>query len=357
MGRPLHDDLADLPKAHLHLHLFGSARLSTIKELAAEQGISLHGIQDFTDLPSFMVQFLAVEHLIRTPEAIERICRELVADEAAAGSRYIEPSFVPHDFARMFHMTPEQLFDRMDRAFQEAGAQYGVTVRYIIAPNRARDFHYLMEAAEFAVRMKDRGVVAFGYGGDERWGHRRMRKPVRVARSGGLKIVPHAGEALGAESVAEALALINPDRIAHGVRAVEDPAVLSELARRGIGCDVCISSNVRLGVYPDAAHHPLKEMLLAGVSVSLNADDELFFASSILNEYRLARDELHLPDEALAHIARCGFLNSSAPEPVVRRALADIDAWEHRLVRVKRQAPPANEERRRSEPGEGREIA
>ncbi len=328
-------DLAELPKAHLHIHLFGSVRRSTVRELADRQGYPkdavdgvLRAIDGVNSMASFQVQSSFIQGLITTPEDVERICREFVADEADAGVVHSEPSFVPHDLARLFGMTADELFARMDKAFQAEAAKYGMTVRYVISPNRGRDADYLLEAARFAVRQKPNGVVAFGYGGDETLGHARMHEAVAIALEGGLWIDPHAGETVGPESVAEALEVSHPTRLAHGATVVRDPVLTSHLARLRIPCNVSLGSNARLGVVPNVSAHMLPEMLDAGLMATLNADDTTFFSESVLAEFVLARDVLHIDDHRLADMARNSVNAASMPEPERKRALAGIDAWE-----------------------------
>ena len=237
-----------------------------------------------------------------------------------------EPSFVPHDFANRFGVSPQALLRRMDKVFRETAQQHRMTLGYVIAPNRGRDVAYLLQAAQFAVEMRDCGVVAFGYGGDESLGHSRMLEAVDAARAGGLRIVPHAGEMLGPESVDDALKMMKPDRLAHGTSAIKDGRILNQLARLHIPCDVCITSNVRLGSVSSASTHPLLSMLEAGVPVTLNADDTTFF-SSLLSEYTLARQSLGLSDVQLAQLARNSLEAACMPAAARRRALTGLDKW------------------------------
>jgi adenosine deaminase len=115
--------------------------------------------------------------------------------------------------------------------------------------------------------------------------------------------------------------------VAHGVRAAEDPELVEHLLERGVSFDVCVTSNLVLGVYPDAAAHPLPQLLAAGLPCSLGADDPLMFGPGLLDEYRMARDTLGLTDDQLAALARTSVATSDAPEQVKAEALAGIDAW------------------------------
>ena len=117
------------------------------------------------------------------------------------------------------------------------------------------------------------------------------------------------------------------ERIQHGVRAIEDPALVERLAAEQVCLDVCPTSNLLLAVYPDAAEHPLPRLLAAGVPCSVNSDDPLLFGSGLLEEYTLCRDGMGLDDAALAGVARASLRFSGAPEELRATALDDVDAW------------------------------
>jgi adenosine deaminase len=172
------------------------------------------------------------------------------------------------------------------------------------------------------------GVVGLGLADDETRGNAELfAEAFAVARDAGLIRAPHAGEHGGPDSVRNALDVLGAQRIEHGVRAAEDPALLRRLADAGVTLDVCPTSNVVLRVVPSLAEHPLPRLLEAGIPLSLNADDPLFFGSGILAEYELGRQSFGLDDPTLAHIARCSISASGAPETLKSEALARIDRW------------------------------
>jgi adenosine deaminase len=142
-----------------------------------------------------------------------------------------------------------------------------------------------------------------------------------------LLIIPHAGEFGPASNVREAVEILRGNRVPHGVRAIEDPAVVQLLADQRVVCDVAPTSNIVLGVFPEMAAHPLPKLLEAGVPVTLNADDSLFFGSLVGEEYRIARDVFGLSDEQLAGIARTSIDASGARPKTKIRIREEIDAW------------------------------
>ena len=325
---PMPRDLSRLPKAHLHLHLEGSARASTIAEFGRREGIDLTGLSKPCDLATFMQRYWNVVGVIKYPADLERICRELVEDEAKAGVVHLEPMFAPHDFATRFGMTPEAVFQLMDAAFQTAARVHDVSVSYLLGVDRARSLADIREVADFAVAHTSRRVVGFGYGGDESVRTATELAPVcQIILDAGMALVVHAGEVLGADTVREAVEVLRPTRVAHGIRAVDDTAVLDLIAARHLTLDLAPTSNVFTGAVPSLALFPLRTFLQHGIRVTLNADDQLFFGASILNEYDNARRHQGLDDVALAAIATTSIEASRAPEAVKRAAIANINAW------------------------------
>jgi adenosine deaminase len=198
----------------------------------------------------------------------------------------------------------------------------------MMSSNRTRPVEEAIDLARLAAQYAGRGVVAFGLADDELRGRPEpFAAAFEIARAAGLVAAPHAGEHGGPDSVRGALDALGARRIQHGVRSAEDPELLRRLADSDVCLDVCPTSNVQLRVVESLAEHPLPTLLAAGVQVSLNADDPLFFGSGVLAEYELARHSFGLDDVALARIAACSIRASGAPPALKTKALADIDAW------------------------------
>lgn len=319
--------LTALPKAHLHLHLEGSARLATINELAERDGIALTDLMAFGTLPEFVECYLLAVSTVNRPEDLERIAYELLIDEAAQGVRWCEPMVTPHVYAAKFGST-EVAWDAIRRGFERAAAETGIAWGAMIGHIRTHPVEDAEQHARWAAEHAGEGVVAFGIAGDEqRVGPEPFARAFAIAAEAGLLLVPHAGESVGPESVRGALGL-GAHRLAHGVRSVEDPALLAQLAGDGITCDVCPTSNLKLSIVADLGAHPLPQMLDAGVPVTLGSDDQLFFGSNLEGEYGVARHTFGLSDGDLAAIARTSALASGAPAALETAMVADIDAWE-----------------------------
>ena len=171
-------------------------------------------------------------------------------------------------------------------------------------------------------------MIGFGLSNDERRGSTSDFAPAfAIADRAGLVLAPHGGELLGPASVRTCLDVLHAHRIGHGVRVAEDPALLRRVAERGVPLEVCPVSNVALGVYSDLTSVPLPQLLSAGATVSLGADDPLLFGSRLASQYATMRAAHDLSDETLAELARMSLRASRAPEAERVRALRDIDAW------------------------------
>ena len=327
-------DLAQLPKAHLHLHLTGGMRPSTLVELAAEQGRVLPpGLLDPTSVDldatglrgwnKFQRLYDAARTLVRGEAEVRRVVREIVEDEWAAGSGWLELQVDPSSYAGRLgglHAAVEVVLD----ALAQASAASGVGTALVLAANRTRHPAEAETLARLARRFADQGVVGFGLSNDETRGDSRdFAKAFRLARDAGLLAVPHAGELRGPRSVQVAVEVLGATRLGHGVRAVEDPATVELLADRGITLEVNPASNVALGVHTSVADSPVRALRAAGVGVALGADDPLLFRSGLVEQYAA----LGLCDAELADLARCSVLASTAPTSVRVRLLTGINAW------------------------------
>jgi adenosine deaminase len=331
-------DLRALPKAHLHLHFTGSLRPATLRELAIEHRVRLPETllggpppelraTDERGWFRFQKLYDVARSVVRDEPDIRRLLREAAEDEAAEGSGWLEIQVDPTSYApRLGGLTPtiELILD----AAGEAATATGVGLGVIVAANRTRNPFDARTLARLAAQYAGRGVVGFGLSNDERRGRAEDFAPAfRIADRAGLAAVPHGGELAGAGSVAACLDALGALRIGHGVRAVEDPALVERLAAAGVTLEICPMSNVRLGVYDKPEHVPLVTLRDAGVQVALGADDPLLFGSRLVEQYEVARTALGFDDSALAELARGSVRGSCAPAPVRARLLAGIDTW------------------------------
>lgn len=320
-------DLRALPKAELHLHLLAAMRPATLAELAAENGIEAPDPRAFTNFGEFQRVFQAAYRATSAqPGNLERLVRECVADAAADGVVWVQPHFSPMVYAQFG--TPESVMELVLAAGLDEGGRRGVGFGLTMAAQRHESPQAAERLARFAARYSGDGVRAFGLTGDESmFPSEPFASAFAIARDAGLTSAPHAGELAGPHSVRSAVIHLGAKRLAHGVRAIEDPRLLEFLMEREVSFDVCLTSNQALGVYPELAAHPLPELLGVGIRCSLGADDPLMFGPGLLGEYRVAREELGLPDEVLAELARTSIETSDAPAALVADAVAGIEGW------------------------------
>ena len=265
--------------------------------------------------------------VLRTPADVRRLLTEIAEDERAEGSGWLEVQVDPDGYAARFGGITAVLELVLEGA-AEAQAATGVGIGVIVAANRTKHPLEGRTLARLAAQYAGRGVTGFGLSNDERRGAAHdFAAAFRIAERAGLLLVPHGGELAGPASVEACLDELHADRIGHGIRATEDPAVVKRLAAEGVTCEVCPSSNVALGVAASPEQVPLRRLAEAGVPVALGADDPLLFGTRLAAQYEIARHAHGFTDAELADLARMSVRSSAAPDPVRARLLAGIDAW------------------------------
>ena len=331
-------DLEALPKAHLHLHFTGSMRHATLVELAERDGIVLPDalVEDWPPKLSaadekgwfrFQRLYDVARSVLRTEDDVRRLVREAAEDDVRDGGRWLEIQVDPSGYAARFGgitAFTDLVLDAVDSASRETGL--GIAV--VVAANRTRHPMDARTLARLAAQYAGRGVVGFGLSNDERRGTTADFAPAfRIAARAGLLLDPHGGELLGPESVRSCLDDLGAERLGHGVRVAEDPALLDRVVARGVPLEVCPVSNVALGVYSDLTSVPLPVLLEAGATVALGADDPLLFGSQLASQYATMRAAHDLSDATLAELARMSVRASRAPDGVLAKTLGEIDDW------------------------------
>lgn len=283
-----------MPKVELHVHLEGSIRPETLLKLAQRHGVDLpaktvEGLRDwytFTDFPHFIEVYLAVSACLRRPEDIELIAREFLTGQAAQNIRYSEVTYTAFTHYHLRGLSFETQLAALNRARTWAEAEYGVTMGIVLDIPRSIPAEKGMLTADWAIGAMGEGVVALGLGGPEVDNPpEKFKAAFDRAYAAGLPSVPHAGETVGPESIWGALNELHAVRIGHGVRCLEDPALVDELRARQIPLEVSPTSNVCLKVFPDLARHALPLLLQEGLYVTLNSDDPPMFNTTLTQEY------------------------------------------------------------------------
>jgi aminodeoxyfutalosine deaminase len=285
------------PKIELHVHLEGTVRAATLLEIArrnayelpADTVEGLASLYEYRDFEHFIQVWILTTNALRTAEDFRQVVVDYAAEAAAYGAVYIEGIFSPAErVARGVDW--DEIFSGYCDGAREAEELHGVTVR--LTPDIYRGAS--TDAAEQVVRhcaaYRERGVVGVGLGGLEAQFPPEPYAPVfELVKAEGLGSVPHAGEVAGPESIRGALDALHADRIRHGIRAVEDPELLAELAERRIVLDVSPVSNVRTGAVGSLAEHPLPKLVAAGALCSISTDDPAMFDTDLTRDYEAAR--------------------------------------------------------------------
>jgi len=281
---PPSTDYRAWPKAELHLHLEGSIEPETMQALdPALSTDDVRAMYRFTGFQGFIETYKAVASRLRTPESYALATRALLTRLTPENVRYAEITL-----SAGVVLWKQQDFAPIYDAVREAAAEFPMDVYWILDAIRHFGAEHAMEVAKLAAERADDGVVAFGIGGDEVRGPAAWFGDVfRFAKSAGLHLVAHAGETAGPESVWAALE-IGAERIGHGIRASEDPALVQQLRDRSIPLEICISSNVATGAVASLDAHPVRRLYDAGVPIILNTDDPAIFATTLSAEYDLA---------------------------------------------------------------------
>ncbi|MFS7877462.1 adenosine deaminase [Streptomyces asiaticus] len=317
-------DFLTLPKAELHLHTEAAIRPDTAREFGERYGLPMPPLGDaYPTWPVFDHAYESCRALVGSLEDLRRVVEEVFDAAPDAGVVWTELHLGPHLYRGRLG-PPEALVEAALDGLAAASGDGGI----IVGIGRDRSPVEAAEAAAFAVRHRERGVVAMGLTGDEAGRPADdFAEAFRVAREGGLAVVPHAGESGPASSVRNTVELLSPDRVCHGVRAVEDPGLIRELAERRICLDIAITGNVMLKAVASATAHPLPALVRAGVPVTLNSDAPYLYGVGILDEYATAHTRYGLSATDLARIAADSLRFSAAGPDLAVRMRDRIDAW------------------------------
>ncbi len=299
------DEIRQLPKAELHIHLDGCLRPATMVELAKKARVELPVtgvdalakwmlVDDARDLEDYLKRFEVTIALLQTPEAIERVAYEMVEDAKADGLRYFEVRYCPTLSGRQ-GLSVEAVVEAQWKGLQRGEKDFGVKSRIINTALRQNSPADSLDLARRSVALKHQGVVGFDIAGGESGRYAKSHaQAFQVAREGYLGVTVHAGEAAGAGSVRQAIFDCGADRIGHGTRLFEDPALEAYVRDRRIPIEINLTSNVQTRAVAGAAAHPVKRYLERGLKVFLNSDSWLMSGTTCSEEYRRATEALGL---------------------------------------------------------------
>ncbi len=309
--------IRSLPKAELHLHLEGSIQPPTFLELKRRRELSAdlsdaEKLYSFHDFGEFLLSYKAVTEFLQTPDDYElityKLMEQLKSDNVLHAEVYVSVGVClwrRQDFSA--------IFEGLERGRQRGERDFGVSLLWIFDAVRHFGADAAQKVAELAVHFRDRNVVGFGIGGDERRAAPELFRGVYAycARNG-LRLTAHAGESAGPESIWGALNL-GVERIGHGLTAAADPELIEELAQRQVPVEICLSSNLRTGCCTAIEMHPVRSYFDNGLMITLNTDDPAMFRTSLSHEYFLAQEHFEFTDEHLRELARNSFEASFLP--------------------------------------------
>lgn len=284
------------PKIELHVHLEGTVRPVTLLEIARRNGYALpvdsaegvRGLYEYRDFAHFIDVFMLTSGALEREDDFRQITVEYAEEAARQGAVYLEAIFA---LGLWRGLDSDVVFSGICDGAAEARERYGIEIR--LTPDIARVYSLdeALQVVRYAIKYRDRGVVGVGLGGPEA---EHPPEPYALAfdlaRSEGLASVPHAGEHAGPSSIRGALDALGARRIRHGIRAIDDPELVRELADRRVVLDVCPISNVRTRAVPSLSRHPLPELVAAGVVCSLSTDDPAMFGTDLSAEYAAASE-------------------------------------------------------------------
>ena len=322
------DLVAGLPKCELHLHFEGSLRPDTMRALAARHGTPIHqdlgSAYEFGSFDEFVRLFMLGLSLLRDAEDFCAATVALAAELASQNVRYAEVTSTAFSHVRR-GVPVEEYVAGLDEGRRRAAAM-GVQLAWIIDIPRSLEPPDSGFTADLLLSGRaPSGTVGIGLGGPEVDYPPSLYEPsFRRAKAAGLLSLPHAGETTGADSVWQALDLLGADRIGHGVRCLEDPRLVDHLAATGVPLEVCITSNVLLGVATSVEEHPIRRLREAGVRLSVNTDDPGYFSTTLTDELALAADLLG-PDQVVA-LVEDAFACSALDEPARASYLTELRA-------------------------------
>ncbi|MFN3509081.1 MAG: adenosine deaminase [Allorhizobium sp.] len=318
-----------LKKAELHCHIEGAAPPTLALAQAEKYGVDpatfmQDGSYAWTDFAEFIKAYDRVAALFRTEEDYALLTETYLRELATVDTIYSEIIVSP-DHGDRIGLGADTYLAGITAGIEAAKEATGIEARIIVTGERHFGPESVIAAAEYAARSNNRLVTGFNMAGEERMGRvADYARAFDIAREAGLGLTIHAGEVCGAFSVTDALDLVKPARIGHGVRAIEDPELIRRLVDLGTVLEVCPGSNIALKVFPDFASHPLRKLHESGVRVCINSDDPPFFDTSLAREYEWASSEFGFTDAEINGMTRTAIEAAFVDEETRARLLARL---------------------------------
>lgn len=329
----------DLPLTDLHRHLEGAIRPQTVLELSLAHRLPLPATdlaglaghlsmsEPNPDILQILPRFALMTQVLVNYAVCRRVAVECIKDAEREGLGYVELRFSPLFMAEPHGLDPFSVTAAVCEGWQEASRHSRVKSKLLVILSRTYGPEACMAELSLALAYRERGIAGIDLAGDEAG----YPAPLFVAhfqkaRDAGLHLTAHAGEFAGSESVRETVLALAPERIGHGVRAVDDPSVMDLLAEKNVAVECCPTSNYYTAAVRTLSEHPLPRFLERGLCATLNTDDPtLFHSITIRDQYRVAQEELGIGPAGLAQLQRNGLRAAFLDETERRALVPDTD--------------------------------
>ena len=309
----------DLPKTELHIHLEGAIRTQTIIDIAKEYDLRLPSYQvseldghvkvydQMRDLETVLAAFTIFQNSITSPAVVERIAWELFEDSAKQNIKLLEVRFSPDWAFHGHNLDWDECLERLLRAKERAEREFDMAIGFIAITSRSMGPGSCVKTVDWAIHHTDE-IVGLDLADSERdFPLRDFIQPVQKAKEAGLKVTIHTGEDTPASFVKETIELAMPDRIGHGIHAIEDMHVIDLIKKRGITLEINPWSNYLTNSVRTIEEHPLKKLFDLGVRVTINSDDPEVLETNLNNEYSIAHEVLGMSMKDIAACNRFAF--------------------------------------------------
>jgi adenosine deaminase len=328
---PALDDLITrMPKVELHLHLEGSITPATLLRIAERNDVDLPARDEagvaqlfqYKNFHEFLTVFMILARSLKHGEDFELLAYELGHHLADQNVRYAEVMISAFQYYSR-GVDLDEVVQGAAAGFAHAQRERGTQVALAFDYGRQFGVETAWKVLEIAVRNMRHGLISWSIGGDEvNYPPELFTEVFAAARQAGLRLMAHAGEVVGPPSIWGAVDALGCERLGHGIRSIEDPALLDHLRARGVVLDISPTSNVRTGAAPSLSAHPLRQLFDAGVQITLNTDDPTFFNTTLNDEYRLVAREFGFDADELTTLAlngvRAAFLPESQKQALLR---------------------------------------
>jgi adenosine deaminase len=327
-----------IKKAELHVHLEGTITPQVARQLAHRNHLSIpEGLiapddQHYLsrDFLHFLNVFDTLAALIKTPQDYYDITYDYLKCRALEDTIYVEMMYSPDHAEQATGIPSIEHLHALQQAVNDAEAKFNIVGRILITAVRHFGEQACIQVAEQATKQTVPCVVGFALGGDEiHYPPQLFTRAFQIANDAGLYCTAHAGEFTPASGIIDAINCLPLRRVGHGVQAIHSPETIALLIERDIALELCPSSNIKLGLFPDFEHHPFPTLMAAGLKVSLNSDDPPFMFTSLGQEYAKVQQAYQYSDDTMRQITAmaidCAFVDESTKQGLQQRLIVSRD--------------------------------